>query len=242
MQDNGSKVLRRNARTPTNSVRHHSRLRSYGVAICLAAILPLTGCTSSPPNPSSSASTPSTSSQATTTVTASPEPSTSPPTTAAVYKAATADGPAQNVPFPVLPAKAKEFSKEGLLAFAEYWYSTLGYAFETGDPGPMMEISEADCKTCPQISEPVGAWYKENGWIVGGQMVVIQSTTTFVETPEGTYQALLLVRQSKVSYYKSDGSLSFDYPQDIAEKNILIASFNGDRWVAQTAEPMVNQP
>ncbi|MHA7176704.1 DUF6318 family protein [Arthrobacter sp. Sr24] len=159
-----------------------------------------------------------------------------------VYKPATAEGPAQNVPFPVLPAKAREFSKEGLLSFAEYWYSTLGYAFETGDADPMMEISDADCKTCPQISEPVGAWYKENGWIVGGQMVVIQSTTTFVETPEGTYQALLLVRQNKVSYYKSDGSLSFDYPQDIAEKNILIASFNGDLWVAHTAEPMVNQP
>lgn len=204
-------------------------------------MLPLAGCTSTPTDPTTGESSSTGGSPVATTATATSEQPSSPSTTAAVYKPATADGPAQNVPVPVLPEKAKEFSKEGLIAFTEYWYSTLGYVFETGDAGPMMEISDQGCKTCRQINEPVGTWYEEGGWVAGGQMVVLQSTTTFIETPEGTYQAILLVRQNKVSYYKSDGSLSFDYPQDIAEKNILVASFKDDRWLAHTAEPMVNQ-
>lgn len=243
MQDSRSKDPHRDAVTMTaNCHRRRSRLHTYAVAICLAMMMSLVGCTLTPTDPNTSASAPDISRPATTTATSTAEQPTPPPTTAAVYKPATADGPAQNVPVPVLPEKAKEFSKEGLLAFAEHWYSTLGYVFETGDSEPMMEISDQGCKTCPQINEPVGTWYTEGGWIVGGQMIVLQSTTTFVETPEATYQAILLVRQNKVSYYKSDGSRSFDYPQDIAEKNIVIASYKDARWLAHTAEPMVNQP
>ncbi len=137
-----------------------------------------------------------------------------------------------------MPETANEFSKEGLIAFTEYWYATLGYAFETGDPEPMMSVTGPDCATCSQINKPVGEWYGDGGWIVGGQMTVIQSDSSFSETPEGTYQAILMVRQSKVSYYGADGALLHDYPQDIAEANILIATHDGNRWQTLTAEPM----
>ncbi|MEV8144132.1 DUF6318 family protein [Specibacter sp. NPDC078709] len=179
-----------------------------------------------------------TSSPATTTATSTStaEQQTPPPTSAAVYKPATADGPAQNVPIPVLPETAKEFSKEGLLAFAEHWYSTLGYAFETGDSGPMMQISEPSCKTCLFIKEPVENWYKEGGWAVGGQMNILQTTSPFSETTDGAYQAMLLVRQTKVSYYSADGKLTKDHPQAIARTNLVEAVYTNGGWIAMTAE------
>ncbi len=37
------------------------------------------------------------------------------------------------MPVPVLPEAAKAETKEGLEAFARYWYSLLNYAYETGD-------------------------------------------------------------------------------------------------------------
>ncbi|ALV45007.1 hypothetical protein MB46_05295 [Arthrobacter alpinus] len=200
----------------------------------LSVMLVLSGCTSPGGDPSPGVTSPAGTAGETTpptTTTAVP-----PPPTAAVYKPASDTGPAENVPNPVLPAKAQEFSKEGLIAFAEYWYSTLGYAFETGDPEPMMTISAPDCKTCGFISEPVSGWYKDGGWIVGGQMTILQSTSPFAETTDGAYQAMLLVRQSKVSYYAADGTLSVSHPQAIARTNLVEATYDQDRWTAKTAE------
>lgn len=160
-----------------------------------------------------------------------------PPTTAApVYKPASAQGPAENVPVPVLPEKAKEFSKEGLIAFTEYWYSTLGYAFETGDPKPMMDISGTACKTCGQVGEPVNNWYAEGGWIVGGLMTVHSTTTSFETDPAGHYQVIAMVQQSPGSYYSANQTLYKAYPPTPARADIVLATFANDQWIAQTAE------
>ncbi len=55
------------------------------------------------------------------------------PTASAIYKPADASGKAQNVPVPVLPEAAKAETKEGLEAFARYWFELLSYGYETGD-------------------------------------------------------------------------------------------------------------
>ena len=201
-----------------------------------AALLALTGCTPAPTGPNTSG--PSISS------TGNPEsraPTTeaAPPTVAeAVYEPASAEGPAQNVPVPVLPEAAKEFSKEGLIAFAEYWYETLGYVYETGDSGPMMAVTEPGCKTCEFINEPIGKLYEAGGWVVGGKMTIHQSTTTFQQVPDGTYQVILMIQQEKVSAFSSDKSLSNEHPQHKARANILVAQYTDDQWRAQTAEAL----
>ncbi|POH73359.1 hypothetical protein CVS27_10615 [Arthrobacter glacialis] len=156
----------------------------------------------------------------------------------AAYQPATAEGPAQNVPVPMLPEKAKEFSKEGLIAFAEYWYETLGYVYETGDSAPMMAVTEAGCKTCAFINEPVGELYKTGGWVVGGKMTVHEATSTFQELPDGTYQAVLMIQQTKVSAYSVDKSLTTEHPQHKARANIVVARYLDDQWRAQTAEAL----
>ncbi|MDJ0314706.1 DUF6318 family protein [Arthrobacter sp. H35-D1] len=163
-------------------------------------------------------------------------PSTAAPATAAAYQPATANGPAQNVPVPTLPAKAKEFSKDGLLAFAEYWYSTLGYAFETGDPGPMMEISGSGCPNCDAMKDVVVSWNSEGRWIVGGQMHVLSQTATFKPVEDGTYQVITMVRQQNVKYYGSDKSLVEDRGPKPSIADILVANYSSDRWIAVTVE------
>ena len=220
----------------TQQQQRAQRKRSAGAVIGLAGILILTGCTtdtSPTPPPVSSISTTTSSIP---TVTA--PPSTAAPATAAAYQPATANGPAQNVPVPTLPAKAKEFSKDGLLAFAEYWYSTLGYVYETGDPGPMMAITEPGCKTCAFINEPIGSWYEDGGWLVGGTMTVHSSQTSFTATPSGTYQVVLMVQQSQVSSYSKDAQLNSERDPSVSQADILVATYADGQWVAQTAEPL----
>ncbi|NVM97032.1 hypothetical protein G6034_19410 [Arthrobacter sp. AETb3-4] len=137
---------------------------------------------------------------------------------------------------PVLPAKAREFSKAGLEAFATYWYSTLGYAFETGDSKPMMAISDPACKTCAAMESSVIPWHSEGRWIVGGQMFVLSAKTTFTQMPDSTYQVITLVRQQQVKYFRSDKSLSEDMGAKPSVADIVVATYAGGQWRARTVE------
>ena len=203
------------------------------VAIVIAALLSLAACTSpqdgvnvpGAPTPDTAPTT------AAATIERTPEPS-----TAAVYQPATAEGPAQNVPVPVLPEQAKEFSKEGLIAFAEYWYATLGYAYETGDPGPMLTVSDPACPSCSRVKDNVTDLYRDGGWLMGGQMIVHQSTSTFIEVPDGTYQAVLMIQQNKVTSYDGDGTLQSDSRAMPSRADIVVAAYSNGQWSARKAE------
>jgi hypothetical protein len=111
------------------------RLRTATFAVVAAAALALTGCNSGgEPNNGGSAS-PSASESATPSATPTPTP-------AAAYKPADATGRAQNVPVPVLPEVAKTETKEGLEAFARYWFELLSYSYETGDTKQLEAASD----------------------------------------------------------------------------------------------------
>ena len=221
--------------TITQWVRAGRKNRTASATIFVAALLILTGCSTTPTPPETTSTGTNT---PTSPGTAASAPATATPSSVAVYQPATANGPAQNVPVPVLPEKAKEFSKEGLLAFAEHWYATLGYLYETGDPGAMMAITDADCKTCSFINEPIGSWYEGGGWIVGGTMVVHSTETSFTATPTGTYQVILVVQQAQVSSYSSDAQLNSARDPSVSQADIFVATFSDGRWIAQTAEPL----
>lgn len=213
-------------------------LRTAVLGWALLAGIFLTACTAADSSMKPTASTGQSSSTATHTSTAPSTPSAAPSPT---YKAATAAGPAQNVPVPVLPAKAKEFSKEGLEAFARYWYTTLSYVFETGDSKPMMAITDQSCKPCSNINEPVGDWYADGNWILGGIMAVHSATSAFEETTDGTYQVILMSQQSPVSYYTTNGNLDTSYPPTIARADILVAIYSNGHWTTQTAEHLTKE-
>ncbi|PYI67198.1 hypothetical protein CVV68_10645 [Arthrobacter livingstonensis] len=206
------------------------------LTLALATALSLTGCTSKGAPPSAGTA-PAT---ATATVPATSSAPTTPPP-APVYKPATANGPAQNVPVPVLPPKAKEFSKTGLEEFARYWYSTLGYAYETGDTDPMMAITDAGCTTCANVKKTVVPWNEEGRWIVGGQMKVISSDSKFVKTPDDTYQAIVIIQQMQVSFHKNPGTAFKTLPATIARPDIVVARYSGGIWTADTAEHLTSE-
>ncbi len=200
----------------------------FAAAALLAGVLVLAGCSSPPAPPSGS----------TGAATAAPAATTASSPVVGRYRAASAVGPAENVPVPVLPEAAKEFSKEGLMAFAEYWFSTLGYVFETGDSGPMMAITEPDCKTCAYVNEPLAKTYSEGGWVVGGQMEVAQTISYFTQISEGLYQAQVEVLQIQVVYYNADRTVKKEYPQHTARTNIVNAHWVDGQWIATTSEPL----
>lgn len=210
--------------------RHKNQATSGALLIfALASLLIITGCTgdSSLPNPSDGP--PPSSSSPTVVATTESAPET---TAAPIYKPATDQGPAENVPMPLLPQKAKELSKEGLIAFTDYWYQTLGYAFETGDPGPMMKVTGPNCATCERIRTAVGPWHAEGRWIVGGKMAILSVNTLFIPLQNDYYEVTALVRQEQLKFYRGDGSLAEDRGQKSSVGDVITASHIDGQWIA----------
>jgi hypothetical protein len=49
---------------------------------------------------------------------------------------------------PKLPKAATKKTKKGLIAFAEYWYATVEFAYKTGDVAPIRDVSGEGCFAC----------------------------------------------------------------------------------------------
>lgn len=206
------------------------RLRLGGVALVSAVAVALAGCNSAgEPKPAATAS--SLAAEST-----SPSPT---PTATATYKPADATGRAQNVPVPVLPDVAKTETKEGLEAFARYWYSTLSYAYETGDLRPLEAVSGKACTSCAKVKAEVTDWHSEGRWLAGGKLHVEGVHSDFVESGPSEYQAVVQVYQETINYYLADSTLKGTLPRKAAVGDIVVATFDSNGWKANTVEHLV---
>ena len=163
-------------------------------------------------------------------VSESPGTTTAPtPTPTAAYKPASATGKAENVPVPVLPDEAKKETKEGLEAFARYWYSALSFAYETGDTALVVAVSEPSCKFCTGLSDGVVAAWKDQRWIVGGQVRVPAVQATF-DPNKKTQEVVLQVLQDQIEIRKADGGLYQDPTKASNSSTHAVAVFTGSGW------------
>ena len=186
----------------------------------LAAALALTACgnTTQPQTEQSATATGS----ATATVSPSPTPT-------AVYKPADAKGKAENVPVPVLPEAAKANSKEGVEAFARYWFQALSYAYETGDARVLKQTTGPSCVLCTNLQEAITAAWADGKWIVGGRIetpVVVGKYGAGGESPQATIQAI----QQLIEIRRADGTLYQD-PTKASNRGMqLVATFSANGW------------
>ncbi|WP_312180502.1 DUF6318 family protein, partial [Arthrobacter sp.] len=146
--------------------------------LAVAGVLVLAGCSGADDPGADAAESPSASSSPSQSEPPSPSPS-------AVYKPASAEGPAENVPLPVMPEEAKVESKDGLIAFARYWYDLANYGYETGDVEPLKAVSGPDCTDCTRYLDVVADGFTGSDWISGAKINFQDADSAYVLTPEG---------------------------------------------------------
>lgn len=215
------------SRTPISSCRH-----SAAAALLTAAVLTGTACTSGQTSPGAapSSGTPAPSASATSTPT---------PTPTASYKPADASGRAQNVPVPVLPEAAKAETKEGLEAFARYWFEVLSYGYETGDTSRLDAMTSRGCRSCEQAKTVIRGWHADGRWLVGGRTQTPSVSTTFRVDDQGNYQVAIQVSQSAISYFNPDGTLYRATPKPSDTGNLMLAVYRAGSWYVNNIQPIV---
>ena len=219
----------------------HSSAVTLG-ALSMAAVLVLSGCSGSGDEPGAEAatggsgSTTPNSASASASGTASASASPTPTQPAAAYKPASAEGPAENVPLPVMPELAKQESKEGLEAFAKYWYGLMNYGFESGDATLMRNISAPECVLCQRAYEMLDIGYENDDWISGGKLTVHGTQSNYVLTSKGQYQVLVHVEQDPLEYRGPEGQI-YERDEGLSSDTVhmIEASFSEGRWYTHNA-------
>ncbi|CAH0283455.1 hypothetical protein SRABI83_03991 [Arthrobacter sp. Bi83] len=180
------------------------RLRLSAISLLAVSALAFSGCSNAdgPKSGDPSAGPASSAPQsASVTPSASPTPKPTP-----VYKPADAKGRAQNVPVPVKPPLADKNSKEGLEAFAKYWFQALSYAYETGDTALIESASGPNCRFCSGLQDGLKTAWGGKKWIVGGKIQTPAVKTKF-SPRELSQQATVQVIQEEIAIYKAKGTL-----------------------------------
>ena len=204
----------------------------------LAAVLVLGGCSGANDDPGAEAAESSSSSSSSAGGDASESASPTPtPTQTAAYKPASAAGPAENVPLPVMPELAKQESKEGLEAFAEYWYSLVNYGYETGNPEPLKEVTGTECSVCENYYSSLVSGFDDQDWMAGSAVRVRDVHSDFILTPDGRFQVLIQITQDDLEYY-GPGGIDYGPTEGIVSPivQLIEASYQNGTWRAERVE------
>ncbi|WP_285727915.1 DUF6318 family protein [Psychromicrobium xiongbiense] len=206
-----------------------------GAVVALTVILwLLAGCSggSQPAPPSPAPASPS----------ASPTASTTPTTTAAAvpYKPADVNGPAQNVPKPVMPAEAKEFTEKGLEAFVRYWYTVYNYVVETADPTPGDPLMAPECSDCYQLLYSFKDAAAKGQWTIGNSARVDGIKPYFQVGSGNDHQALVQFALLPGQVVGPEHQVLKDYPLVPVKANVYILRFESGHWLISAIGKPVN--
>jgi hypothetical protein len=190
-------------------------LRLFLTVLVLVLLLPLNACAVESPASSAAPS-----------ATAAAPPTTDPRPTPASSK-----GPARNLPRPVLPESAKQNTKEGFEAFTQYWFDTITYGLETGDPEPLIESSSQECKMCASYSNSIQALRESGDWQVGPTWRVRGFISDFTKDPVGRVAGNFALEESSSSTYSADRDLKRTRAGGrLTGAELVYARYEASRW------------
>lgn len=205
---------------------------ALGAAV-LAALL-LTGCGPDDDDDGAAAS-PSSPAPSAAASTAEPGPDATP----AGYVPASLDGPAQNVPVPVMPDLAREESREGAQAFLDYWSDAMWYAYQTGDTSYARDITSPHCGVCMDELSEVEQAYEANQWLTGGRQVFKLQDAVMHRTVDGIYKPVVKYKNDEVRLVGGNGLVDTVPPDPNIDDPLLVYMDHKDAvWLYITMAPL----
>jgi hypothetical protein len=93
--------------------------------------------------------------------------------------------PTPTVVLPVLPEAAKKPTREGAVAFVEYFWELYNYGFATGDPAAVDSVSDPGCIFCQSTQESLESLSRRKLVNEGGAVTVVVAVAAPGKPEEG---------------------------------------------------------
>ncbi len=183
------------------SVKNSRALKTIALAAC--TLLVVAGCAGSPGGDSSNSAAPSSEASKTPSPTPTPTPS---------YKPASADGPAENVPVPEMPAVAKEHTEAGFEAFVKYYFELVNYTAESRRIDEIQPYTNRNCNTCQNILRTAEHNRTAESWMVGGDWKLDLVYTNMLKDPQGYIWGQIKFGQDALQNYESKRTKGKSFP------------------------------
>jgi hypothetical protein len=139
---------------------------------------------------------------------------------------------------PVLPEAAKAETKEGLEAFAGYWFAQLNFAYETGNSSGLESVTASSCEFCSKITNSLAANYANDRWLAGGRIETPSISTTFEPDEGGKYQVVVQVQQAAITYFEPGGSEFRQQTQPSDTGNVMLMTYTTGNWQLNDLRPI----
>lgn len=154
----------------------------------------------------------------------------------AEYVPASLDGPAQNVPKPVMPELAREESREGAQAFLDYWSDAMWYAYQTGDTSYAREITSISCAVCQEELKAVEESYKFGAWLIGGREILSLQDAAIARASDGVYKPVVTGKSDGVKLVEG-GKITYEEKSQTETNGsfIVYLDYRDNAWIYLTA-------
>ncbi len=153
------------------------------------------------------------------------------------FVAASADGPAQNVPKPVLPDAVQDNSAEGARATVEYFWQAVDYGRLTGETEPIAQVAHYVCESCNQLIYKWEQIYADGAWAVLATETRVKITEiqqNYSEERDEEWTAVFFEMAEPASEFYQDGVLDQDASTEGATSGgwwvEMVYDTDGQQW------------
>lgn len=154
------------------------------------------------------------------------------------YVAASAEGPAQHVPKPVLPDAVRENTVDGAKATVEYFWAAVDYGRMTGDTQHAAQVAHYVCESCNQLIYKWEKIYEDNAWAdlhEATEITVLEVQENFDAEREEDWTAIIFEMQEPSNDFYQDGVLD----ENVSSKTQTSAGWWVEMMYDETAQQWV---
>ncbi|MEJ3743758.1 DUF6318 family protein [Actinomycetes bacterium KLBMP 9797] len=130
---------------------------------------------------------------------------------------------------PLLPAVGGTRTRDGGLAYVEYWFALLTYAQQTGDTDELTAAANGGCDDCVRVIALIRAAYDGGGSLRGGAYLVRRVATNSLFTVDRPIYEATLDRGPRTTLDRT-GVERANLPALTVATCSLILEWAGDRW------------